>query len=332
MNETIKIILIVSAVLAGLFGLWAWWLRGRGRRQQPQQPQQPANPGAAAQQQQTCNGPYFWTLLIISILGIIVLLVKQVQNGAIAMVGVTMSNVALVLGITLTIVAMFWFNAIGGWPARKIWGTITATFAAILLMVASWDLFLEGWWQQINAPAKNGGGLVPFLDRHHVAVIVIASVLFLLTLWKSKGFRKFAAVAGIVALVGWFAVWGIKTIAVAVGGGLAEADSPLITTVPGSMQITVGTKGFTKIGFPDGYNWGQAFFSAQGEGYARPVTIIAMKKGFRKVYKPKDGPILQGLPVGMEPLYIKAVPPADIEGNPTFILTVVTFKVPTERR
>jgi hypothetical protein len=217
-------------------------------------------------------------------------------------------------------------------PAIKvIFGRICLVASGILLSIWFWQTFGASWYNQITASPKKGGGLVPFLDRHHVAVIVIASVLFLIAL-LSKGFRKFAAVAAIVVLIGWFAVWGVKTIAAAVGNGSAEADSPLITTVPGSMQITVGTKGFTKIGFPDGYNWGHAFFSAQGEGYARPVTIIAVKKGVRNVYKPKDGPILQGLPVGLEPLYIKAVPPADIEGNPTFILTVVTFKVPRERR
>lgn len=347
MNETLKNILIISAVLAGLFGLWAMWTRWRGRRQQPQQQQpqpqsqQPANPAAAAQpqqpQQQQQSQPRdwkFWTLFTISIIGFIVAgaMVKQVQTGTMAVVGVTMSNAALVLGITLTIVALCWFNAIGGWPARRIWGTITATFAVILLMIASWDLFLGGWYNQITAPAKKGGGLVPFLDRHHVAVIVIAIALFLLALWKFKSFRKFAGVAGIVTLIAWLAVWGIKTIAVAVGNGPTEADSSLIKTIPGSMQVTVGTKGFTKICYPDGYDWEQAFYGAKGEGYKRPVTIIAMKKGVRKVYGPNDQPVLHDLPEGLEPTLIKAVAPADIEGNPTFVLTVVTFKVPPQRR
>ena len=320
MNETMKIILLASVVFAGLFGLWALWTRRIG--QQNQQPAQPRDWG-------------FRTLLFISISGIIasVFMVKQVQTGAMAVVGVTMSSTALILGITLAIVALFWFNAIGGWPARKIWGTITATFAAVLLMIASWDLCLRDWCKQMTtstSPIKEDE-LVPFLNQHHVAVIVIASVLFLIALWKSKGFQKFAGVAGIVALIGWVVVWGVKEIAIALENG-DETRSSLIKTVPGTMQITVGTKGFTEIGWPDGWDWEQAFYGAKGEGHMRPVTIIAIKKGVRKVYKPNDTAILDGLPDGRETTLIKAVAPADIEGNPTFVLTVVTFKVPPETR
>ena len=311
-----KIILLASVVFAGLFGLWALWTRRTAQQAQP-------------------RDWGFWTLLIISISGIIAsgLLVKQIQIGALLAVGVTMSSTALVLGITLAIVALFWFNAIGGWPARKIWGTITAIFAAILLMVASWDLFLRDWCKQMSTPTSpiKEDELVPFLDQHHVAVIVIASVLFLIALWKSKGFQKFAGVAGIVALIGWVGVWGFREIAIALTT-VGESSSSLITTVPGSMQITVGTKGFTEICYPEGYNWDQAFYGAKGEGYKRPVTIIAVKNGVRKVFGPNDDPCLHGLPIGRETTLIKAVAPADIEGNPTFVLTVVTFKVPSEPR
>jgi hypothetical protein len=307
---------------------------GGGGGGQNQQPQQPANPVAAAQPAQPRDWG-FWTLLIISISGIIaaVFMVKQVQTGAMAVVGVTMSSTALVLGITLAIVAMFWFNAIGGWPARKIWGTITATFAVVLLTVASWDLFLRDWCKQMTtstSPIKEDE-LVHFFSQNHVGVIAVASVLFLIALWKSKGFQKFAGVAGIVALIGWVGVWGVREIAIALENG-GETRSSLIKTVPGSMQITIGTKGFTEICYPEGYNWDQAVYGAKGEGYKRPVTIIAVKNGVRKVFGPNDDPCLHGLPIGREPTLIKAVAPADIEGNPTFVLTVVTFKVPSERR
>ena len=311
---------------------------GGGGGGQNQQPQQPANTGAAAQQLAQQAQPRdwgFWTLLTISVLGFIAagLLVKQIQTGALLIVGVTMSSTALVLGITLAIVALFWFNAIGGWPARKFWGTITAIFAAVLLMIASWDLFLRDWCKQMTtstSPIKEDE-LFHFFSQNHVGVIAVASVLFLIALWKSKGFQKFAGVAGIVALIGWVVVWGVKEIAIALENG-GETRSSLIKTVPGSMQITVGTKGFTEIGWPDGYDWEQAFYGAGGEGQIRPVTIIAIKKGVRKVYRPNDTAILDGLPDGRETTLIKAVAPADIEGNPTFVLTVVTFKVPSEPR
>ena len=332
MNETMKIILLASVVFTGLFGLWALWTRRIG-----QQNQQPANPRAAAQpaQQAQPRDWGFWTLLFISVLGFIAagLLVKQFQIGAMLVVGVTMSSTALVLGITLAIVALFWFNAIGGWPARKIWGTITATFAAVLLMIASWDLFLRDWCKQMSTPTSpiKEDELVRFFSHNHVGVIAVASVLLLIALWKSKGFQKFAGVAGIVALIGWVGVWGFREIAIALTT-VGESSSSLIKTVPGSMQITVGTKGFTEIGWPDGYDWEHAFYGANGEGYKRPVTIIAVKNGVRKVFGPNDDPCLPGLPDGSETTLIKAVAPADIEGNPTFVLTVVTRKVPSERR
>jgi len=325
---TLVITLIVILVRRAFSGRPA----GGGGGGQNQQPQQPANPGAAAQPAQPRDWG-FWTLLTISISGIIasVFMVKQVQTGALLVVGVTMSSTALVLGITLAIVALFWFNAIGGWPARKIWGTITAIFAAILLTIASWDLFLRDWYNQITTSAIKEDELFHFFSQNHVGVIAVASVLFLIALWKSKGFQKFAGVAGIVALIGWVVVWGVKEIAIALENG-DETRSSLIKTVPGSMQITVGTKGFTEIGWPDGWDWSQAYHGAGGEGHMRPVTIIAVKNGVRKVFGPNDDSSFPGLPTGDEPLLIKAVAPADIEGNQTFVLTVVTFKVPPKTR
>jgi hypothetical protein len=335
-NETLKIILLASAVLAGLFGLWALWTRWKGRRQQPpqQQPQQPANPAAGAQpQQQQQSQPRdwkFWTLFTISIIGFIVAgaMVKQIQTGAIAVVSVTTSNAALVMGITLTIVALCWFNAIGGWPARRIWGTITAIFAGILLMIASWNLFLGGWYKQINAPEEKGGGLVPFLDKHHVAVIVVASVIIMIMLWKWKGIRKFAAIICIVGLVGWFGVKALNSVttAIIVGSNSPENVETITATPNGVKRFDVKTTKFIKVDFPPGYNWEMLFFGENGVGYYRPVDIIAVKDGVELPFGKEALPELIGLPEGRSSVMIKAVAPKGTK-NATYTMTVLARKV-----
>lgn len=322
----ISTVIITLLVLAAAFIGFVLLIRRAGRAPaQPVQPQPPAPAPAAgvpavpaavpAGNNTQGRGFLFWILFAIGIACISAALysVEEFRTGAITIGELWFSQAALLLGTILVIVAV-WLLNLGGstWPRQKIWGTIFAIAAAILLSIVAWKLFLASWWNNavtwfnsINLPSfslphgwQNDWTLV-FNTWWMDWVWAILAIILLIGIFKllfSAGGRKFIGTAAIVLIASLILFAMLK---------YAIANTPKHSVVEKKQEVrkSVITRVILSPETPTEVQWPDEFRSMSFVEFANGVSPTDLVC-FQQTRKPRKGDPYTTVPKGA-PLTLK---------------------------